>query len=95
VEQHRVAILRLACAAAAGRQLRVEGQQAPLADLIERCWSRTDPPSKEIFIPDRNGSRKTFLAEAWFNQRCLFVMVAEKRATRLGRRVRLASIAGN
>ena len=76
-----------------GGLLRVGGDGAPLGDLIDACRKQSDPPRKEVAITDMNGSRKRFVAESWFNQHSVFVMVAEKRATRLGRRVRLSGVA--
>lgn len=45
--------------------------------------------SVEIALKDLDGERQIFKADAFFNQRTIFVMLAERRATRLGRRVRV------
>ncbi len=44
---------------------------------------------KEVIVPDLRGERRQFVAEAFFNQHNLFVMVTERRARRLGRRIRV------
>jgi IrrE N-terminal-like domain len=66
-------------------------ERAPLADIIVASRTALDPPSKTIQIADAGGTRRPFTAEAFFNQHCYFVFVADEKATRLGRRVRLAS----
>lgn len=69
----------------------VDGPRGPFAEIIHDSSLSTDPPSTEVEIPDRDGAMRTFVAEAFFNQYCHFIFVADKRATRLGRRLRLAS----
>jgi hypothetical protein len=69
----------------------VEGERAPLADILVAARTALDPPSKTIQIPDHGRTKHPFVAEAFFNQHCYFVFVADQKATRLGRRVRLAS----
>jgi hypothetical protein len=68
-----------------------EGDNAPLADILLASHSSIDPPSQIIHIPDSDGTGRRFVAEAFFNQWTHFVLVAEEKSTRLGRRVRLAS----
>jgi hypothetical protein len=68
-----------------------EGEGAPLAEIVRRSLLETDPPQAEVRVPDLDGSPQKFVAEAFFNGRCHFVHVAEQKATRLGRRVRLAA----
>jgi hypothetical protein len=71
-------------------QLRViEGELAPLADIWQASKLTLDPPSKKIGLHDGDGSRHTFLAEAFFNQRCHFVLFVERKARLLGKRARL------
>lgn len=74
-----------------GKLLLSEGERAPLADILLASRTAVDPPSKILGLPDKDGSERRFVAEAFFNQRCYFVLVAEQKATRLGRRLRLAS----
>jgi IrrE N-terminal-like domain len=75
-----------------GGTLRItEGEDAPLAEILLASRSSIDPPSKVVGLPDRDGTRHPFIAEAFFNQWNHFVLVAEEKSTRLGRRVRLAS----
>jgi hypothetical protein len=47
--------------------------------------------AKDLIIPDITGERRLFIAEAFYNQHNLFVMVTEKKAARFGRRVRVAA----
>jgi Zn-dependent peptidase ImmA (M78 family) len=68
-----------------------EGEGAPLAEIVREARLSVNPPSKIVTIPDKGGTRSDFVAEAFFNQHCHFVLVAEQKATRLGQRVRLAS----
>jgi Zn-dependent peptidase ImmA (M78 family) len=75
-----------------GGKLRiVEGDGAPLAEILRASRTSIDPPSKVVRIPDSDGTHRRFVAEAFFNQRTYFVLVAEEKSTRLGQRVRLAS----
>jgi hypothetical protein len=74
-----------------GKLLYTDGDRAPLAEILRASHVAVDPPSKIVQIPDTRGSKHPFVAEAFFNQRCHFVFVADQKATRLGQRVRLAS----
>jgi hypothetical protein len=74
-----------------GRLMLGDGEDAPLAEIIERSRRQTDPPSKVVQIPDFGGRRRKFVAEAFFNGYCHFITVADQKSTRLGQRVRLAS----
>jgi len=75
-----------------GRALRiVEGEDAPLADILTASRTELDPPSKLVRIYDHDQTKRAFVAEAFFNGKCHFVMVSERQARRLGRRVRIAS----
>lgn len=69
----------------------VEGDSAPLAEIITASRRAVDPPSKRVGIPDGDGTKVPFVAEAFYNQHCQFVLVTEEKARRLGRRLRLAS----
>lgn len=69
----------------------VEGDNAPLADIVNASRLSVDPPSKEVRLMDTGGARRVFVAEAFFNGRCNLIFVADRKARRLGRRVRLAS----
>ncbi len=74
-----------------GGSLALAGERAIFGEVIERAWTATSPPRQDVYVPDRGGQVRPFVAEGWFNRRCVFVMISEKRARRLGRRVRLAS----
>jgi hypothetical protein len=67
------------------------GEDALLGDILVASRMALDPPSKDIAVPDRDGTKVAFVAEAFFNGRCHFVLLSDRRARRLGRRVRLAS----
>lgn len=69
----------------------VEEGDAPLADIVNESRLALDPPSKEVRLTDKAGTRSIFVAEAFFNGYCNLVFVADRKARRLGRRVRLAS----
>lgn len=69
----------------------VEGAAAPLADIVNESQTALDPPSKHVGLTDKGGTQRPFVAEAFFNGYCHFVFVADEKARRLGRRVRLAS----
>jgi len=68
-----------------------ESQAAPLAEIINRSRLEVHPPSTDVTLLDAGGSPQEFVAEAFFNQTCHFVLVVERKARRLGRRIRLAS----
>jgi hypothetical protein len=72
-----------------GQQLSV-AEDALLGEILIASRTALDPPSKVIGVPDRDGRKVPFVAEAFFNQHCHFVMLIERRARLLGRRVRLA-----
>jgi len=65
------------------------GQGTPLGDIAHAAMTGADVAAKELVIPDLRGQRREFVAEAFFNQHNLFVMVSEKKATRFGRRLRV------
>jgi hypothetical protein len=66
------------------------GDDAPLAEIVAESRTSLDPPTTRLGIPDLDGTKHKFDAEAFFNQYCHFVLVVESKARRLGRRVRLA-----
>lgn len=72
------------------RQLSI-AEDALFADILAESLTAVDPPTKTIGVPDRDGTKVAFVAEAFFNGRCHFVMLIDRRARKLGRRVRLAS----
>ncbi len=74
-----------------GKLAITDGEHAPLADIVVASRTALDPPSKTIQIADAGGTLRRFTAEAFFNRHCYFVFVADEKATRFGRRVRLAS----
>lgn len=74
-----------------GDRLFLDGQHAVFGEILQEARTAVSPPSQLVSLPDRGGRRRTFTAEAWFNGRCSFVLVTERKARRLGRRVKLAS----
>jgi hypothetical protein len=67
------------------------GNGQPLGDIAKKAMSGGVVAAKEITIPDIGEQRRPFIAEAFFNQHNLPVMVTEKKAARFGRRVRIAA----
>lgn len=49
------------------------------------------PPSCELRVRDIGGTQRVFTAEAFFNQRCVFLMLAPKARVSTGRRVAVAT----
>jgi hypothetical protein len=76
-----------------GRLSLGEGEGAPLAEIVRASRLALGAPSTVLKLADRRGRERKFLAEAFFNTRCNFVLVVDQKAARLGRRVRLASAA--
>ncbi len=70
-------------------RMQLRDVDSAFGDICLRSRSCLAPPSKKITLIDRDGREDTFLAEAFYNQRCQFVMVVENKARRLGRRARL------
>ena len=74
-----------------GGQLKViDGEDAPLAGIVTQARLAVDPPSVDIGVPDLGGHRRPCVAEAFNNGYVNLILVAERRARRLGRRTRLA-----
>jgi hypothetical protein len=74
-----------------GRLLIAGGEGKPLGDIAQQAMSVSDVVAKEIKILDLRGEPKDLVAEAFFNQHNLLVMVSETKARRFGRRVRIAA----
>ncbi len=70
-----------------GRLLIAGGEGKPVGDIARRAMSASEIATKELALTDLRGDREDFVAEAFFNQHNLFVMVTAKRAARFGRRV--------
>jgi len=71
--------------------LATSGRNAIFGEIIHVAWTSSTPSAKPVSIPNFDGDSSPFVAEAWFNQHCMFVLVTEKSARRLGRRIKLAS----
>jgi hypothetical protein len=63
----------------------------PLGSLLIQARSTVDPPSREVIIRDLAKQQRQFVAEAFFNQRCYFVMFTPATRLRLGRQIEVAS----
>lgn len=63
----------------------------PVGPLLLEARDAVDPPSKEVAIRDLGNRNLRFVAEAFFNQHCFFIMFAPAARLRLGRRIRVAS----
>jgi hypothetical protein len=75
----------------AGRLLIASGTGRPLGDIAHQAMTAPDVAAKELVIPDSDGDRYEFIAEAFFNQHNLFITVTEKKTARFGRRLRVVA----
>jgi IrrE N-terminal-like domain len=68
------------------------GGDGALGSLVAEALSgAVDPPSREIGVTSLKGDRRPFIAEAFYNQHCMFVMFAPRARIRTGRRVAVAT----
>jgi hypothetical protein len=74
-----------------GRLLIAGGTGKPLGDIARQAMTTTEVAAKDFAIRDLRGDRRDFIAEAFYNQHNLFVLVTEKKASRFGRRIRIAA----
>lgn len=65
------------------------GNGHPFGDIAYSAMRDTDVAYKELPLTDLRSEPRVFVAEAFFNQHNLFVMLTERRATRFGRRVQV------
>jgi hypothetical protein len=65
------------------------GNGQPFGDIAYSAMRDTDVASKELPLTDLRGEPRVFVAEAFFNQHNLFVMLTERRAARFGRGVQM------
>lgn len=63
----------------------------PLGPLLVEAPATVDPPAKEVKIRDLGHRYRRFVAEAFFNGRCHFVVFAPAERLRLGQKVKVAS----
>jgi len=63
----------------------------PLGDIAGEAMRTAEVAAKDHAMCDLRGDRRDFVAEAFYNQHNLFVLVAEKKAARFGRRIRVAA----
>lgn len=63
----------------------------PLGPLLIKARNAPELPSKVVKIPDLNNEYQRFTAEAFYNQRCYFIVFAPASRLRLGRHIRIAS----
>lgn len=65
------------------------GETRPLGPLLAEARGAVDPPSAPVVLRDINREQQRFVAEAFFNQRCYFVMFAPATRFRVGRRIKV------
>lgn len=65
-----------------------------LGALASASFEATTAPSDTVVLEDLDGHRHRFLAEAFFNQYTVFVMVSPKKLLRTGRRTRVERVDG-
>lgn len=73
------------------RSLPLDADSKPLGPLLVEAQSALDPPAASVVMHDRNRITQKLVAEAFYNQRCYFVMLAPQKRLRSGRRIRVAS----
>ena len=49
--------------------------------------------AEEVLLHDANGRERRLVAECWFNQHSYFIVLVPKQRVRLGKRVKVTSIA--
>jgi hypothetical protein len=64
------------------------GDGEPFGDIAQKAMTLGEVAAKDVPLVDLRGDAREFVAEAFYNQYSLIVMVTERRATRLGRRIR-------
>lgn len=62
----------------------------PLGQVAHRALHGESHPTLELRRTGSDGEVRRYRAEAFYNQRCVFVLVTPRSGLRLGRRVRLA-----
>lgn len=60
-----------------------------LGDLAHRALTSSNVMSSDVNLRDLDGDDYQFMAEAFFNTHCVFVMLSQKRSALFGRRIRL------
>src|SRR5262245_35044435 len=63
----------------------------PLGPLLRDARDGVEVPSRPVLLRDLQDTRQRCLAEAFFNQRCYFVMFAPATRMKSGRRIRLVA----
>lgn len=73
-------------------RMQLRDADSAFGDICVSSRSCLTPPSKKIALKDRDGREQIFVAEAFYNQRCQFVLIIDNKARRLGRRARLERV---
>jgi hypothetical protein len=74
----------------AGDRLHIaDGQGQPVGDIAYSAMTRGAVAIKNLSVRDLAGEFQPFVAEAFFNQHNLFIMLSARNARKFGRRVRL------
>ena len=63
----------------------------PLGPLLVEARDEVEVATKPVILLDRNRAKERCVAEAFFNQRCYFVMFAPATRLRAGRRIRVVA----
>lgn len=63
----------------------------PVGPLLVDARDRVEVAAKPVILLDRNKAQQRCVAEAFFNQRCYFVMFAPATRLRQGRRIRVVA----
>jgi hypothetical protein len=71
--------------------LPVDNGTGPLGPLLVEARDTADTASNPVILLDRNRTQQRCTAEAFFNQRCYFVMFAPATRLRHGRRIRVVA----
>lgn len=74
-----------------GGTINVAASEDAVAQLARGAFTSSSPQSRRIDLVNLRGESRKFKAEAFFNQRCLFLMVSPHALLRQGRRVELAT----
>lgn len=72
-----------------GHLVASEGLGPLLDEIVQAALIADSIPKTDLVVQDLDGEGHDFVAEAFFNQHCLFVLIVPRRARRLGRRLQL------
>jgi hypothetical protein len=64
----------------------------PYGNLASIAMASSEVVTNETALLDRSGASVPFVLESFFNQRCVFLLAAQRKLLRLGRRVRVSRV---